>query len=392
MTRPSWSPEATRYRRQVQAAGVGFWIVLAVALAPMTSARSTAWSLTRSPASVTQGQPTSIAFVATNTGDGSGGSVIGCIVLAVPPQFSVATASIDAKPAGKTWTAKEAPGPGGYTLVTLAAKDDGSRLKGGSGAEAVGFSVQATGLQSGVTDWIAVVYHKVQCSSDMNMTKDIQVTVTGAGPTPTPPPTPKPTPTPTPTPTPGPTPTPTPTAAPTPRPTPSPVPTATPLATSTPVSPELPTPTPLGSPDATPTTDPSPSGPTSTPSSSADPIATPEPQPGSSAAPGAGGTGGTGGDGGDPPPGAAFTIAASSSGGQGADAQTFGDDFAQFAAFFGRAFDWAVPGFALAGPGLLLILAIAAQTAGALAWLPIVRRRIGGFGFRTGPSDGSGKA
>jgi hypothetical protein len=33
---------------------------------------------------------------------------------------------------------------------------------------------------------------------------------------------------------------------------------------------------------------------------------------------------------------------------------------------------------------MVLILAIAAQAAGALAWLPLVRRRIGGFGFRAG--------
>jgi hypothetical protein len=36
----------------------------------------------------------------------------------------------------------------------------------------------------------------------------------------------------------------------------------------------------------------------------------------------------------------------------------------------------------LTGPGLLLIALIAAQAMGALAWLPIVRRRIGAFGLR----------
>ena len=42
--------------------------------------------------------------------------------------------------------------------------------------------------------------------------------------------------------------------------------------------------------------------------------------------------------------------------------------------------DWAVPGAILAGPGLLLMLLIAFQALGALAWLPVVRRRIGSFG------------
>jgi hypothetical protein len=64
----------------------------------------------------------------------------------------------------------------------------------------------------------------------------------------------------------------------------------------------------------------------------------------------------------------------------------FSDTLSQFAALFGRAFDWAVPGLLLSVPGLLLVLAIAAQAAGALAWLPLVRRRIGGFGLRSASS------
>jgi hypothetical protein len=49
--------------------------------------------------------------------------------------------------------------------------------------------------------------------------------------------------------------------------------------------------------------------------------------------------------------------------------------------FIGRAFDWLVPGAMLTVPGLLLLLAIAAQAFGALAWLPLVRRKIGDFGL-----------
>jgi hypothetical protein len=43
---------------------------------------------------------------------------------------------------------------------------------------------------------------------------------------------------------------------------------------------------------------------------------------------------------------------------------------------------WTVPGFAATVPGILLILFVLAQVLGGLAWLPVVRRRIGGFGFR----------
>lgn len=40
---------------------------------------------------------------------------------------------------------------------------------------------------------------------------------------------------------------------------------------------------------------------------------------------------------------------------------------------------WAVPGLALSVPGVLVIVVILAQAAGGLAWLPFVRRKIGGF-------------
>lgn len=38
---------------------------------------------------------------------------------------------------------------------------------------------------------------------------------------------------------------------------------------------------------------------------------------------------------------------------------------------------WAFPALVTSVPGLLLLLAIGAQAIGALAWLPIVRRRLG---------------
>ncbi len=50
-----------------------------------------------------------------------------------------------------------------------------------------------------------------------------------------------------------------------------------------------------------------------------------------------------------------------------------------FAPFAGD-FEWVVPGLVLTLPGLLLVLAITIQAIGAMAWLPLVRRRIGGFG------------
>jgi hypothetical protein len=40
-----------------------------------------------------------------------------------------------------------------------------------------------------------------------------------------------------------------------------------------------------------------------------------------------------------------------------------------------------VPGFLAAASGLLIILLMLAQALGALAWLPVVRRRVGSLGI-----------
>jgi hypothetical protein len=46
------------------------------------------------------------------------------------------------------------------------------------------------------------------------------------------------------------------------------------------------------------------------------------------------------------------------------------------------AFKWMVPGIVLAGPGVLVLLAVMAQLLLGSAWLPTVRRWLGGFGLR----------
>ena len=58
------------------------------ALAPAVLARDNSWTLTRTPPSVIDGQPTTIAFLATNASDGGGGGEIGCIEIVVPSTFS----------------------------------------------------------------------------------------------------------------------------------------------------------------------------------------------------------------------------------------------------------------------------------------------------------------
>jgi Bacterial Ig domain len=58
----------------------------------------------------------------------------------------------------------------------------------------------------------------------------------------------------------------------------------------------------------------------------------------------------------------------------------FDDGFGGFGAFGG--FEWVVPAVLLAVPGLLLIVALLAQAAIGVIWLPMVRRHLAGVGLR----------
>jgi len=227
-------------------------------------------------------------------------------------------------------------------------------------------------------------------------TRTVTINVSAPPPTPTPPPTPAPTPVPTPVPTPPPTPRPTPT--PTPRPLPSlPLPTL-PLPTlplPTLPLPTLPLPTlPGGSPAPTPTVGPGGSpGATSTPApstsvtpgpgASGDPSSAPGPVGGPSSLPGDPGPGGSTGSGGTP---------GSVGGDTPVDTGRFAVGFSGLGPIdglvdvdvvgFDAMLEWAVPALLLSVPGLLLLLAVLAQAAGGLLWLPMVRRWLGGFGLR----------
>jgi hypothetical protein len=190
-------------------------------------------------------------------------------------------------------------------------------------------------------------------------------------PVPTPPPTPVPTPIPTPPPLPIPTPTlpplpiPTPTLPPLPIPTPTlpPVPIPTPRPTPTP-SPR-PTPTPTPTPRPTPTVSPTPS-----------PLPT-DARPSPSPVPVPAGPGSPGGPTGAPPaPPDAFVLPP-------VRIDPFDDVLAGFGGFgaFGG-FEWAVPAIVLTVPGLLLLVALLAQAAIGVLWLPMVRRHLAGVGLR----------
>jgi hypothetical protein len=373
--RASVRARGLRFDRRLVIGGVGLAAVLAGGLAPAVAARNNGWTLTRTPPSMPVDAATTITFTATNTSPAGGGGEIGCVQLAIPSVFSVGVVSVTSEPPGSTWTDTTAAGAGGSTVVRLHATNVAGVLLGGPQGDMLGFTVRVTGSTQGMTIWRADVFRKINCTNDMRLPLDITLTVSAN---------PKSTPTPTPTQAPTPKPTPTPRSTPMPTPRPTPTPPVDPPATPTPTPPETPAPGTTASPTATVT--PADTGPLGTaepgsseqPTASATPLAV-EPRPTPRDGPGAGPVAvGGGGD----PPGAAFTFDALGSDAAATESGMFSDSFAQFTALFGRAFDWAIPGLVLSIPGMLLVLAILAQTVGALAWLPLVRRRIGGFGLR----------
>ena len=198
----------------------------------------------------------------------------------------------------------------------------------------------------------------------------VSITVNPPAPTPTPTPAPTPTPTPAPTPTPTPAPTPTPTPAPTPTPIlPLPSISLPPLPSILPTLPPLPVPTRV--PGVTPAPTPAPSAEPSRPPDTATPTpgASPPPPTGpGGVTPGATPPGSGSGTGAAGPP---FSLGDPGSGPLGnIDLVGLG------------LIEWAVPSIILGVPGLLVVIAVLAQMSGALLWLPVARRWLGGFGLR----------
>ena len=262
--------------------------------------------------------------------------------------------------------------PPGHGWVTL--KPDGSFVytpTGNSGSDSFLYRIRGTLIFS----------DKAQVQID----RKPATPAPSVKPTPTPAPTATPTPPPTPTPSPKPTPAPTPTPSPRPTPTPRPtlplptlaLPSILPTARPTPPSPS---PSSKPSPTASATPTPSP-----TPAPTEPPTAGAGWGPGSGSGPGSGGPAGPAGTPGAPAPtpaptdGRAFAIP-----GQG-DIDRLEQDAPVIDAgslvFSG--FEWQVPGLLLSVPGLLLVVAVAFQLAGGLAWLPVVRRRLGTVQLRT---------
>jgi hypothetical protein len=307
---------------------------LAVAALPQVAAGLLVWTFVVLPLTATAGQGTAFTMTATNV---AGPDDLGCLEVTLPASFAIGSVSDPVASNGDNWVATQSG-----TTVEVRSLSGGGRLNIG---ESVTFQVTATPSSAGVTSWPNHAHRQQDCSGLTEVGLPVQVVVLPpllATPTPTPKPTPRPT------------------ARPTVRP--SPVP-------SLPISlPPLPSLAPSVS--ATPTASSATSERTQ-PSSSATASSAPAaiPLPGGAVATPSPGPGAAGG-----PPSSQAPRVAPDPGeiSVGAGTLTVLDGIGT----------WSVPAAVVGVPGLLVVLWVALQTVGTLAWIPAVRRLRGDRGAR----------
>jgi len=280
------------------------------------------WTLTATPLVATAGQSTTFHMLAANLF----GPPAGCINVEIPSSFVIQSAGNVVASDGSTWVAAVV---GTWVEVTAV-----SGLDFLDPLESVSFDIQLLPIKAGTWNWNNHVHVSNECQGPADNGVPVTVVVAPAI-VPTPVPTPIPTVIPT------------------------PIPTLPPLSTPLPTLPPLPTPLPTLPPLLTPRPDPTA---TATPAPTSTPRPSPTPQPVAAAGPSA------------PTDGAASVgrIAELS----GADTGLIGLGADVFA-LLDAPLVWFVPGAVVGVPGLLVLLWIALQAVGALAWIPAVRRMSG---------------
>ena len=323
--------------------------------APFTVSAALLWSLTASPLSVATGAATTFTMTASNLLLGR----IECVVVDVPANFSISSVGMVGSTAGDSWLVRRV---GNRVIAWTTSGGDRLEL-----LDSVTFTVSATALNAGSLAWPASAYDRADCTGTGSLLGVPPiVVVTGPAVTPSPVPTPPPTPTP-------------------------PVATPTPTVTATPPPPTLvPTPAPTRTPARTATPLPSTALAPSTVGPPGSPGLTPRPQPSSTPSPGASAPASTDGSasGGAQP---SSGLQGGSSGGPGTPAGE-GPAFAQPVGLrvaldepelelglgplglLSGSSTWVVPVATLGGPGLIVLLWVAAQAGGATVWIPAARR------------------
>lgn len=284
------------------------------------------WTLTATPLVATAGQSTTFHMLAANVL----GPPAGCVNVEIPSSFVIQAAGNVVASDGSMWVAAVV---GTWVEVTSVSGIDHL-----DPLETVSFDIQLLPTQAGTWNWNNHVHVPQQCTGPAYNGLPVTVVVAPAI-------------LPTPVPTLPPLPIPIPTVIPTPVPTPVPTLVATlpPLPTPIPTLPPLPTPRP--DPTAT-----------ATPAPTATPRPSPTPQPVAAAGPSA------------PTDGAASVGRIAELSGADTGLIGLGTDVL---ALLDAPLVWFVPGAVVGVPGLLVLLWIALQAVGALAWIPAVRRMSG---------------
>ncbi len=304
---------------RVRATSAALILAFMGALAPAHVAAAVLWTMTASPLTATTGISTTFTMTATNEDPLASvdtNAEIGCIVLEVPKNFSIASAAVNSSSTGSTWEV--------LLLADNRVRVRTTSVDRLSTSDWVKFNVKATPTAAGSLAWSANAYLDQGCGGAGSLLGVPPIVlVTDAVVVPTLGPTPMPTPLPNPTPTPKPSQAPT-----TPKPSAAATPTPKPAQTSTPAPAQTPAPAgPVAPPPATPQATPSPPD---TGAGPPPPTALPEVQP------------------------VALSLGSLS--------------------LLGGIDIWAIPGVIVGVPGLLVVLFIGLQAAGALAWVPAIRR------------------
>lgn len=346
-------------RRLLGALGVAL-VLLAT---PMSvSAESALWTLVASPLTATTGVRTTFTLTATNTDPAAlvlSDSEIACMYIDVPSNFTIQGATVTGSTTGSGWHIDSITG----NRVKVHTDSGGDRLET---FDWVRFTITATATSTGSLTWTSRAYRDENCGgSGALLGVPPIVVVTGPTVTPTP--------------------------LPTPVPTPTLAPTATPTATPTP-TPRLPLPLPLpslplpslGLPTVGVSATPAPSPRISEPTPRPTGAVTPEPTASAALSESTGSTGGGGTPAAVPPfgidgPGVPLGVATLVDGRNAPrvdfNPATLDIDFESVG--LGGATVWLVPTATFAIPALLLLLFVALQAVGALAWVPAVRRLSG---------------
>ncbi|MCV0403030.1 MAG: tandem-95 repeat protein [Chloroflexi bacterium] len=156
--------------------------LIATAMAPAaTFAGTRAWSLSRTPASVT-GPSSSVQVTATNIGDDGGGEAVGCVIVSIPRAgFTVTGVVIDLVSDGDKWSASYSVGLTD-TLVRITSDSGGGNRLHGVPSEWVAATISFDTVVDGTYAWVGNAYNKEDCTDSFLQPHSVLVTVNGAAP------------------------------------------------------------------------------------------------------------------------------------------------------------------------------------------------------------------